>query len=84
MSHIDTLLTKEAKAAVVRARIVKLAQEGYQIKLNLKYAQEIQKQEDVEKFSTGLDAVEQALGFHLKELGELGVSLSELEPTIEE
>ena len=84
MSHIDSLLTPEAKAAVVRARIVKLAQEGYQVKLNLKYAETISKQEDVDKFSTAVDAVEQALEFHINELNELGATLSEVPSTIEE
>lgn len=84
MSHIDSLLTDEAKAAVIRARIVKLAQEGYQVVLNKKFAEKLGNAEDTEKFTKAADAVEVALAFHIEELNALGATLSEVTSTIEE
>ena len=46
MSHIDALVNNESKRSIIGARVAKLAQEGYQIVLNLKFAQEQGKEED--------------------------------------
>lgn len=81
MSHIDTLLTDEAKAAVIRARIVKLAQEGYQVSLNLKFSEQKGKEEDTKKFQEAVDAVEESLSFHIAELNALNLPLNVEQPS---
>ena len=40
MSHIDALVNDESKRSIIGARVAKLAQEGYQIVLNLKHLQQ--------------------------------------------
>lgn len=84
MSHIDSLLTPEAKGAVIRARIVKLAQEGYQVVLNKKFAEKLNNVEDTEKFSNAIESVELALAFHIEELNALGLSVTVEDSNIEE
>jgi hypothetical protein len=81
MSHIDALVTSESKAAIIKSRIAKLAQEGYNIVLNHKYAIELGNEEDTKKYGEAIKAVEQALDFHSRELASLNV---EITPTIEE
>ena len=71
MTHIDALVNNESKRSIIGARVAKLAQEGYQIVLNLKYAQQQGKEEDVKKFEEAVAAVEDSLAFHMAELALL-------------
>ena len=80
MSHINSLLNDEAKASVIRARIVKLAQEGYQVDLNLKFSQQKGKEEDTKKFQDAVDAIEESLSFHIAELNALNLPLNAEQP----
>ena len=81
MSHIDALVNDESKRSIIGARVAKLAQEGYQIVLNLKFAQEQGKEEDTKKFEEAVAAVEASLAFHMAELALLK---EEAPSTIEE
>ena len=71
MSHIDALVNDESKRSIIGARVAKLAQEGYQIVLNLKFAQQEGKEEDAKKFEEAVAAVEASLAFHMGELALL-------------
>jgi hypothetical protein len=71
MSHIDALVNDESKRSIIGARIAKLAQEGYQIVLNLKFAQQQDKEEDIKKFEDAVEAIEASLAFHMAELALL-------------
>jgi len=81
MSHIDALVNDESKRSIIGARVAKLAQEGYQIVLNLKFAQQEGKEEDAKKFEEAVAAVEASLAFHM---GELALLKEEPPLTIEE
>jgi len=81
MSHIDALVNDESKRSIIGARVAKLAQEGYQIVLNLKFAQQEGKEEDAKKFEEAVAAVEASLAFHM---GELALIKEEPPLTIEE
>jgi hypothetical protein len=81
MSHIDALVNDESKRSIIGARVAKLAQEGYQIALNLKFAQQEGKEEDTKKFEEAVAAVEASLAFHMAELALLK---EEAPSTIEE
>ena len=71
MSHIDALVNNESKRSIIGARVAKLAQEGYQIVLNLKFAQQQDKEEDIKKFEDAVAAIESSLEFHMAELALL-------------
>ena len=71
MTHIDALVNNESKRSIIGARVAKLAQEGYQIVLNLKFAEQQGKEEDVKKFEEAVAAVEASLAFHMAELALL-------------
>ena len=81
MTHIDALVNNESKRSIIGARVAKLAQEGYQIVLNLKFAQQEGKEEDAKKFEEAVAAVEASLAFHM---GELALLKEEPPLTIEE
>ena len=81
MTHIDALVNNESKRSIIGARVAKLAQEGYQIVLNLKFAEQQGKAEDVKKFEEAVAAIESSLEFHMAELALLK---EEAPPTIEE
>jgi hypothetical protein len=81
MSHIDALVNDESKRSIIGARVAKLAQEGYQIVLNLKFAQQEGKEEDTKKFEEAVAAVEASLAFHM---GELALLKEDAPSTIEE
>lgn len=71
MTHIDALVNNESKRSIIGARVAKLAQEGYQISLNLKFAEQQGKEEDIKKFEEAVAAVEASLEFHMTELALL-------------
>jgi hypothetical protein len=81
VSHIDALVNDESKRSIIGARVAKLAQEGYQIVLNLKFAQQEGKEEDTKKFEEAVAAIEASLAFHMTELALLK---EEAPSTIEE
>jgi hypothetical protein len=81
MTHIDALVNNESKRSIIGARVAKLAQEGYQIVLNLKFAEQQGKAEDVKKFEEAVAAIESSLEFHMAELALLK---EEAPSTIEE
>ena len=71
MTHIDALVNNESKRSIIGARVAKLAQEGYQIVLNLQFAQQQDKEEDIKKFEEAVAAIESSLEFHMAELALL-------------
>ena len=82
MSHIDSLLTPEAKGAVIRARIVKLAQEGYQVALNKKFSEKLGNAEDTEKFAKANPAVVSGFQKAIYAAGKAGMAPSTLNAVV--
>ena len=71
MSDYDWKINTEAKRKLIEGRCLKLAQDGYQLELNYKFAVSQENQEEAEKYKKAIDAIKASLDFHIAELNSL-------------
>jgi hypothetical protein len=68
MINTDDFVTDEQKLKIVTGRLSQFAEEAYQYQLNLKTAEAIGAQEQVENIKKSLVALENAIKVHQEEL----------------
>jgi hypothetical protein len=67
----SSLLTPEQKRGLLENRIQQFASEAYQYSLNLKTAQEIASEDQIEQIQKSIDVLETAIRVHQEELKQL-------------
>jgi hypothetical protein len=67
----NTLLTSEQKKEILESRILQFAREAYQYSLNLKAAESVGSESQVESIKKSLEVLEAAIKIHKNELDEL-------------
>lgn len=68
MINTDDFVTDEQKLKIVTGRLAQFAEEAYQYQLNLKTAEALEAQEQVENIKKSLVALENAIKVHQEEL----------------
>jgi hypothetical protein len=68
MINTDDFVTDEQKIKIVTGRLAQFAEEAYQYQLNLKTAEALEAQEQVENIKKSLVALENAIKVHQEEL----------------
>ena len=68
MINTDDFVSDEQKINIVSGRLSQFAEEAYQYQLNLKTAEAIGAEEQVEKIKKSLSALENAIKVHQEEL----------------
>jgi hypothetical protein len=61
----------EVQKQIVKERIIKLSQDGYQLELNYKFALTQENEEATEQYKTSVSSVAASLAFHKEELAKL-------------
>lgn len=61
----------EVQKQIVKERIIKLSQDGYQLELNYKFALAQENEEVTEQYKTSVSSVAASLAFHKEELAKL-------------
>lgn len=69
--NIDSLVTDDSKKELLEGRIKQFATEAYQYKLNLKTAQVLGLEEQIESAKQQLTILEAAIKVHQEELDEI-------------
>jgi hypothetical protein len=67
----NDILSTEQKKEILNARILQFARDAYQYNLNLKAAELIASNDQVESIKKSLEVLEAAISVHQKELDEL-------------
>jgi hypothetical protein len=68
MINTDDFVSDEQKIKIVTGRLAQFAEEAYQYQLNLKTAEALEAQEQVENIKKSLVALENAIKVHQEEL----------------
>lgn len=61
----------EIQKQIIKDRIIKLNQDGYQLELNYKFAVREGNEEAIEQYKKAVDGVASSLQFHKEELAKL-------------
>lgn len=64
-------LDVEVKKQIIKERIIKLNQDGYQLELNYKFAVHQGNEEAINQYKNAVDGVAASLTFHKEELATL-------------
>jgi len=71
MSEINWDIDTAVKETILKERVNKLAQDGYQVELNYQFAVSQGNSDAAEKFKTSMNGIKASLEFHREELKKL-------------